>query len=191
MKPSGLLVALVMSFVALSPLHAAEDYSGTINVFKTSPVAKPYFDNAYGYAVFPTIGKGGVGIGGAHGKGQVYRGGKVTGKTSVTQLTIGLQLGGQAFSQIIFFQDKRAYDEFTSGNFEFGAQATAVAITAGATAQAGTGGAGASATAGRGDAGKQETGYNGGMAIFTYVKGGLMYEASLGGQKFNFKPISN
>ncbi len=191
MKRSGLLVALVMSFVALSPLHAAEDYSGTINVFKTSPVAKPYFDNAYGYAVFPTIGKGGVGIGGAHGKGQVYRGGKVTGKTSVTQLTIGLQLGGQAFSQIIFFQDKRAYDEFTSGNFEFGAQATAVAITAGATAQAGTGGAGASATAGRGDAGKQETGYNGGMAIFTYVKGGLMYEASLGGQKFNFKPISN
>ncbi len=191
MKPSGLLVALVMSFVALSPLHAAEDYSGTINVFKTSPVAKPYFDNAYGYAVFPTIGKGGIGIGGAHGKGQVYRGGKVTGKTSVTQLTIGLQLGGQAFSQIIFFQDKRAYDEFTSGNFEFGAQATAVAITAGATAQAGTGGAGASATAGRGDAGKQETGYNGGMAIFTYVKGGLMYEASLGGQKFNFKPIRN
>ncbi len=191
MKRSGLLVALVMSFVALSPLHAAEDYSGTINVFKTSPVAKPYFDNAYGYAVFPTIGKGGIGIGGAHGKGQVYRGGKVTGKTSVTQLTIGLQLGGQAFSQIIFFQDKRAYDEFTSGNFEFGAQATAVAITAGATAQAGTGGAGASATAGRGDAGKQETGYNGGMAIFTYVKGGLMYEASLGGQKFNFKPISN
>ncbi len=191
MKRSGLLVALVMSFVALSPLHAAEDYSATINVFKTSPVAKPYFDNAYGYAVFPTIGKGGIGIGGAHGKGQVYRGGKVTGKTSVTQLTIGLQLGGQAFSQIIFFQDKRAYDEFTSGNFEFGAQATAVAITAGATAQAGTGGAGASATAGRGDAGKQETGYNGGMAIFTYVKGGLMYEASLGGQKFNFKPISN
>ncbi len=191
MRYLRLLVVLIASLVAFSPLHAAEDYSGTINVFKTSPVAKPYFDNAYGYAVFPTIGKGGVGIGGAHGKGQVYRGGKVTGKTSVTQLTIGLQLGGQAFSQIIFFQDKRAYDEFTSGKFEFGAQATAVAITAGATAQAGTGGAGASATAGRGDAGKQETGYKGGMAIFTYVKGGLMYEASLGGQKFNFKPISN
>jgi lipid-binding SYLF domain-containing protein len=169
-------------------VHAAEDYSATIKIFKTSPVVQPYFETAYGYAVFPTIGKGGVGIGGAHGKGQVYRGGKVTGYTSMTQLTVGLQLGGQAFSQIIFFEDKRAYDTFTSGNFEFGVQATAVAITAGATAQAGTGGAGASATAGGGTAGKQESQYNSGMAIFTYVKGGLMYEASLGGQKFNFKP---
>lgn len=183
-----ILVALLGSFIFVSAATAAEDYSATINVFKSSPVAQPYFNGAYGYAVFPTIGKGGVGIGGAHGKGQVYRGNKVTGKTSMTQLTIGLQLGGQAFSQIIFFQDKRAYDEFTSGNFEFGAQATAVAITAGATAQAGTTGAAASATTG-GTAGKQETSYYRGMAVFTHVKGGLMYEATLGGQKFNFKPL--
>ena len=181
-------LAFVVSFVALLPVHAAEDYSATINIFKGSPVVQPYFKSAYGYAVFPTIGKGGVGIGGAHGKGQVYRGGKVTGKTSMTQLTVGLQLGGQAFSQIVFFEDKRAYDEFTSGNFEFGAQATAVAITAGATAQAGTTGAAASATAGS-SAGKQEASYYRGMAIFTHVKGGLMYEATIGGQKFNFKPL--
>ncbi len=188
MKHLRLLIALA-ALLVLSPVHAVEDYSATIKIFKSSPAVAPFFKNAYGYAVFPTIGKGGVGIGGAHGKGQVYRGGKVTGYTSMTQLTIGLQLGGQAFSQIIFFQDKRAYDDFTSGNFEFGAQATAVAITAGATAQAGTGGGGASATTGGGTAGKQESSYSNGMAIFTYVKGGLMYEASLGGQKFNFKPV--
>lgn len=180
-------VALVFSMLATSSAYAAEDYSETINMFKGSPVVKPYFNNAYGYAVFPTIGKGGVGIGGAHGQGQVYQGGKVTGYTKMTQLTIGLQFGGQAFSQIIFFKDKRAYEDFTGGNFEFGAQATAVAITAGATAQTGTTGAGASATGG-GTAGKQEASYYKGMAIFTHVKGGLMYEATLGGQKFSFKP---
>ncbi len=182
-----IFVALILSVFGVASAHAAEDYSETINIYKGSPVVKPYFSTAYGYAVFPTIGKGGVGIGGAHGKGQVYRGGKVTGYTTMTQLTIGLQLGGQAFSQIIFFEDKRAYDDFTSGNFEFGAQATAVAITAGATAQAGTTGAGASATGG-GTAGKQESSYYKGMAVFTHVKGGLMYEATLGGQKFSFKP---
>ncbi len=188
MKRLRFLIALLISFVVLSPAHAVEDYSNTINIFKSSPAVQPFFKTAYGYAVFPTIGKGGVGVGGAYGKGQVYRGGKVTGYTSMTQLTIGLQFGGQAFSQIIFFKDKRAYDEFTSGNFEFGAQATAVAITAGATAQAGTGGGGASATTGS-QAGKQESSYYKGMAIFTHVKGGLMYEAAIGGQKFNFKPL--
>jgi len=182
-----IFAAMLLSIFALSPAYAAEDYSPTIKVFKGSPVVEPYFSNSYGYAVFPTIGKGGVGIGGAHGQGQVYAKGKVTGYTKMTQLTIGLQLGGQAFSQIIFFEDQRAYDDFTTGNFEFGAQATAVAITAGATAQASTTGAGASATSG-GTAGKQEASYYKGMAVFTHVKGGLMYEATLGGQKFSFKP---
>jgi lipid-binding SYLF domain-containing protein len=169
-------------------VHAAEDYSKTIRVFQDSPVVSGFFKNSYGYALFPTIGKGGVGIGGAHGKGQVYRAGSVTGTTSMTQLTVGLQLGGQAYSQIIFFQDKRSYDEFTSGNFEFGAQATAVAITAGAQAQAGTAGASAGAAGGR-DAGAQKAAYHKGMAVFTYAKGGLMYEATLGGQKFSFEPL--
>lgn len=182
------LWALIFSLLVLLPALAAEDYSESINIFKGSPVVQPYFKNAYGYAVFPTIGKGGAVIGGAHGKGQVYRGGKVTGFTSMTQLTLGFQLGGQAYSQIIFFEDKRAYDEFTSGNFEFGAQASAVAITAGAQAQAATTGAGASASAGS-SAGKQIASYSKGMAVFTRAKGGLMYEAAIGGQKFNYKPI--
>jgi lipid-binding SYLF domain-containing protein len=105
----------------------------------------------------------------------------------MTQLTIGLQLGGQAYSQIIFFQDKRAFDEFTSGNFEFGAQATAVAITAGAQAQAGTTGTGAGAS-GTQEHAKTAGGYHKGMAVFTVAKGGLMYEASIGGQKFSYTP---
>ena len=182
-------IALVFSVLVMSSAYADADYSNAIKVFKDSPVVQPYFNNAYGYAVFPTIGKGGVGIGGAHGSGQVYVGDKVTGKTSMTQLTIGWQLGGQAYSQIIFFEDKRAYQEFTSGNFEFGAQASAVAITAGAQAQAGTTGAAASASPG-GSAGKQAaTKYQKGMAVFTRAKGGLMYEAAIGGQKFSFEPI--
>jgi lipid-binding SYLF domain-containing protein len=182
-------IVLVFSVLVMSSAYADADYSNAIKVFRDSPVVQPYFKNAYGYAIFPTIGKGGIGIGGAHGSGQVYVGDKVTGKTSMTQLTIGLQLGGQAYSQIIFFEDKRAYQEFTSGNFEFGAQASAVAITAGAQAQAGTTGAAASASPG-GSAGAQAaTKYQKGMAVFTRAKGGLMYEAAIGGQKFSFEPI--
>ena len=118
----------------------------------------------------------------------MYVGGKPVGTTSMTQLTVGLQLGGQAFSQIIFFEDKRAFDEFTSGNFEFGAEASAVAITAGASATAGTTGSSAGASAGQRDAttvGK----YHKGMAIFTVAKGGLMYAATLGGQKYSYKNL--
>lgn len=182
-------IMLVFSVLVMSSAFADADYSNAIKVFRDSPVVQPYFKNAYGYAIFPTIGKGGIGIGGAHGSGQVYVGDKVTGKTSMTQLTIGFQLGGQAYSQIIFFEDKRAYTDFTSGNFEFGAEASAVAITAGAQAQAGTTGAGASASPG-GSAGAQaKTSYYKGMAVFTRAKGGLMYEAAIGGQKFSFEPI--
>jgi lipid-binding SYLF domain-containing protein len=131
------------------------------------PGLKIFFEKAYGYAVFPTVGKGGFGIGGAYGEGEVYRQGKFIGTTSLSQLTIGFQLGGQAYTEIIFFKDKRALDDFTSGNFEFNAQASAVAVTAGASADAD---------------------YDNGVAIFTLPKGGLMYEASVGGQKFSFEP---
>jgi len=106
----------------------------------------------------------------------------------MTQVTIGAQLGGEAYSQIIFFEDKRAFDEFTSGNFEFGAQAQAVAITAGASATASTAGTSAGASAGKHDA-KTVGAYTKGMAVFTVAKGGLMYEASIGGQKFSYKPL--
>ena len=164
----------------------ADNTADTIKVFRGAGQSGPFFDKCYGYAVFPTIGKGGVGIGGAHGKGKVYAGGKYVGDTSMTQLTIGLQLGGQAYSEIIFFEDQRAFDAFTSGNFEFGAEASAVAITAGASAKANTSGSSAGASVTKNEA-KNVGGYNKGMATFTVAKGGLMYEASIGGQKFNYK----
>jgi lipid-binding SYLF domain-containing protein len=143
-----ILFIVTMSVLNISNPVLADSFSDTIKTFNGSPQVQPFFKNAYGYAVFPTIGKGGIGIGGAYGKGQVYRGGKVTGKSSMFKGTIGFQLGGQAFSQIIFFQDKRAYEQFTGGSFEFDANASAVAITAGAQAQAGTTGTTAGASAG-------------------------------------------
>jgi lipid-binding SYLF domain-containing protein len=165
----------------------ADDYADTIKIFRDASHSARFFGNSYGYAVFPTIGKGGIGIGGAHGAGRVYVKGTHVGEATMTQLTVGAQLGGQAYSQIIFFQDKRAFDEFTSGNFEFGAQASAVAITAAASAQASTTGAAAGASADRSRA-KIAGEYQKGMAVFTVAKGGLMYEATIGGQKFGYKP---
>jgi lipid-binding SYLF domain-containing protein len=141
------LFGVVLFVLPLAPA-LADDYEDTIKVFREAGESGKFFKSSYGYAIFPTIGKGGVGIGGAHGSGRVYEKGAYVGDTSMTQITVGLQLGGQAFSQIIFFEDKRAFDEFTGGNFEFGAQASAVAITAGAQAQVGTSGTGAGASGG-------------------------------------------
>jgi lipid-binding SYLF domain-containing protein len=184
-----LAVAVVLAaFVSWPMAAAADQYSDTIEVYQKSPQVKPFFESAYGYAVFPTVGKGGIGIGGAYGKGQVYRKGKPTGETSLTKVTIGFQLGGQAFSEIIFFQDQRAYEQFTGGSFEFDAEASAVAITAGAQAQAGTTGNTAGASAGPATGTQAGTSYSRGMAIFIHAKGGLMYEAAIGGQKFSFTP---
>ncbi len=171
-----------------SPELRADEYDDTIKVFKEAGQSGEFFKTSYGYAVFPTIGKAGIGVGGAYGKGRVYAGGKHVGDTSMTQLTAGFQLGGQAFSQIIFFEDKRAFDEFTGGNFEFGAQATAVAITAGASAGTGTTGTSAGASGGKHDAATVGKYYRG-MAVFTVAKGGLMYEATVGGQKFKYKAL--
>jgi lipid-binding SYLF domain-containing protein len=137
-------IALVMALFITGSAWA-DDYESTIQSFKNA-VSGEFFDDSYGYAVFPTIGKGGVGIGGAHGKGRVYTNGAYVGDTTMTQLTVGFQLGGQAYSQIIFFEDQRAFEDFTSGNFEFGAQATAVAITAGASASTTTTGTSAGAS---------------------------------------------
>ena len=137
-----------------------------LDKFKKISALRPYFKKAKGYAVFPNIGKAGIGIGGARGKGEVFEKDEVIGSTTVTQLSIGLQLGGQAFSQIIFFKDKKDLERFTQGNYEFGASASAVLITEGANASAD---------------------YNDGVAVLTFSKGGLMYEASIGGQKFSFQ----
>jgi len=131
------------------------------------PSVKRFFDGAYGYAVFPSVAKGGIGIGGAYGEGEVFERGRLAGTASLTQLTIGFQLGGQAYSEFVFFKDKKTLDDFKKGNFELSAQASAVAATAGAAANAD---------------------YDKGVAIFTLIKGGLMYEASVGGQKFSFTP---
>jgi lipid-binding SYLF domain-containing protein len=182
----GLLLAL--PFVgAWAEDNDEAKYVDTIKVFRDAGESGSFFGNSHGYAVFPTIGKAGLIVGGGHGKGRVYVGGKHVGDTSMTQLSLGFQAGGQAYSQIVFFQDKRAYNEFTSGNFEFGAQATAVAITAGASAAASTAGASAGASGGKHDA-TTVGNYHKGMAVFTVAKGGLMYEASIGGQKFSYTP---
>lgn len=133
---------------------------------KKDPKMNVFFDKALGYAVFPSVGKGGMGIGGAYGKGVVFKKGRVIGYSSLVQVTFGFQLGGQVYSEIIFFKDRKALNRFIEGNFELGAQASAVAIKAGAAAN---------------------VDYNNGVAIFTMAKGGLMYEASVGGQKFDFE----
>ena len=188
--------AAVLSFCAFMMQPAmADDVETTLDNFRTAG-AGDFIDDAYGYAVFPSIGKGGIGIGGAHGKGSVYKGGKRTGTVKMNQITYGLQLGGQVYSQMIFFRDERSYSDFTSGNFEFGAQATAVALTASATASTSTGGGGnasAGTDADSNNVSAENKQYDGrsGMAIFTIAKGGLMYEATLGGQKFKFQALDD
>jgi lipid-binding SYLF domain-containing protein len=180
----GLLLALPFAYAWAEESEEAQ-YQDTLKIFRDAGESGSFFGNSYGYAVFPTIGKAGLVVGGAYGKGRVYAAGKHVGDTSMTQLSLGFQAGGQAYSQIVFFEDKRAFDEFTGENFEFGAQATAVAITAGASASATTAGSSAGASGGKHDAttvGK----YHQGMAVFTVAKGGLMYEASIGGQKFTY-----
>lgn len=181
----ALLITLVSSF-AFASIAAADDYADTVQLFKNAGQSGTFFDKAYGYAVFPTVGKGALGIGGARGKGRVYAQGKYVGDATLTQVSIGFQAGGQAYSQIVFFEDERAFREFTSGEFGFGAGVSAVAITAAASATASTTGNSAGVSGGKKDA--TTTGeYFKGMAVFTIAKGGLMYEAALAGQKFSFR----
>lgn len=182
------LLSLSLLAIALFATDAAADpYAETIQLFKNAGESASFFKNSYGYAVFPTIGKGAFVVGGAHGKGQVYQQGKYVGDTALTKVSIGLQAGGEAYSQMIFFQDKRAFDEFTSGNFEFGAGVQAVAITAAASGETGTTGSNAGASGGKKDA-ATAGGYYKGMAVFTIVKGGAILEASVSGQKFSYTP---
>jgi lipid-binding SYLF domain-containing protein len=177
---------LVLVAAAAAPALGATD-AETVKIFQDAGQSGGYFAKSYGYAVFPSIAKGGLGVGAAHGKGHAYVKNKVTGEVTMNQVSVGLQAGGEAYAEIIFFEDQRAYDDFTSGNFEFSAQAQAVAITAGASASAGTTGTTSGASASKADATTAAGGYQKGMAVFTVAKGGLMYEASIGGQKFKFK----
>ena len=160
---------LLLCAVPTARAVAQEDVPPVIAKFKAKdPGMEKIFADAVGYAVFPTVGKGGIGIGGARGKGWVYEGGRIVGKSTLTQVTIGLQLGGQAYSEIVFFQTRQALDNFKQGKLKLDAQASAVALTARAAA---------------------DVAYRNGVAIVTMAKGGLMYEASVGGQKFSYTPV--
>jgi len=151
-----------------SPTADESDVAKVIARFKQKdPGMAAVFAKAVGYAVFPTVGKGAIGIGGARGKGYVYQGGRLIGRSTLTQVTIGFQLGGQAYSEIVFFKTLAALESFKSGRLKLDAQASAVALTARASA---------------------DLAYRNGVAIVTMAKGGLMYEASVGGQKFSFHP---
>lgn len=139
----------------------------TIEKFKArQPAVDVYLENAYAYAVFPEVGKAGIGIGGALGRGQVFKGGSLVGYAKLKAASIGFQFGGQAFAQMVFIQNESAFQNFTSGEFGFDANASAVAATAGAAAKAE---------------------FEDGMAVFVMSEAGLMYEASIGGQKFEYE----
>ena len=124
---------LIPALLLLAGAAHAGNYTETVGLFKNAGESASFFNKSYAYAVFPTIGAGGFVVGGAYGKGRVYVGGKLVGDTSMTQVSVGFQLGGKAYSQIVFFEDKRALAEFESGTFEFDASASAIAVTAAAT----------------------------------------------------------
>jgi lipid-binding SYLF domain-containing protein len=180
----GLLALVASVAVPFAAANAGKD-TDTAALFRKSDQSADYFSGSYGYAVFPTIGKGGLGVGAAHGSGHVYANGHVIGKVSMNQLSVGLQAGGEAFSEIIFFKDKSAMDDFTSGHFEFSADAGAIVITAAADASIGTTGANGGASIEKHDAATAGE-YKHGMAVFTIAKGGLMYNATIAGQKFSY-----
>jgi hypothetical protein len=178
--------AFVLATSNMGLAQEVEDQSETMDLFRSIPQVAPYFASAYGYAVWDRIGRGGLGIGGARGRGQVYRGGKFTGFSILTDITFGAQAGGQAYRQVIFFENQAAYEKFISGKFEFDASASAVAVTASAQARASTQGASAAAGAGSPSTGAG-VGYVNGMQTFTMAEGGLMYAATIGGQRYNFR----
>ena len=182
----ALTIGLLMTLFCSSAY--ADEYSDTKKMFEDAGISN-MFNSAYGYALFPTIGKAGFVVGGAYGKGHVYEQGKRIGDTAMTQATVGFQIGGAGFSQVIFFQDKRALSEFINGNFEFGAEAQATAITAAAGASANTSGNSATASGGKNNATTVGGGYHKGLSTFTITKGGLMFEATVGGQKFSFTKL--
>jgi lipid-binding SYLF domain-containing protein len=163
----------------------ANEFDETIGLFKHAGESAVFFTDCYAYAVFPTVGAGGFIVGGARGKGQVYVHDRVIGDAVMTQLSVGLQAGGKAYSQIIFFQEKRYLDQFESGKFEFAAGASAVAITAGASASIGTDRASSEASGGKNNA-TTNGDYQSGMAVFTIAKGGLMFAADISGEKFTY-----
>ena len=167
-----LVFGLVSRAVAAETIDVTKDVKEaqeTIAVFKKAdPDLSRFFDSAVGYVVFPTVTKGAVGVGGAAGSGVVFEKGKAIGKASLTQVTVGAQIGGQTYSEIIFFETAPPFADFKKGTLALAAQVSAVAASKGASANAN---------------------YQNGVAVFTAGKGGLMAEASVGGQKFSFEPF--
>lgn len=170
-------LALGLAILAwLAPIRAAhadgiKDANDTVALFKKNdPSLTRFFSHAVGYAVFPSVGKGGLGIGGAYGSGILYVRGNPLGKTTLTQVTVGFQLGGQAYSEIIFFESEKVLADFKAGNFAFAAGVSAVALESGASASAK---------------------YRDGVVVFTATKAGLMFEAAIGGQKFSYDALGH
>jgi hypothetical protein len=182
---STVLGAGVLTLFTMGVAHA-DKYSDTVDIFKSAMESRAFFHHSYAYAVFPNVGEGGFVVGAALGKGRVYEHGMLVGNSTMKQVSAGFQAGGKVYSQVIFFKDRRALEEFESGSFEFAASASAVAITAGASASAATDGTSHSGSLTENDAGVGGH-WNNGMAVFTVAKGGLMYAATIAGQKFSYK----
>lgn len=182
LSPIGLGIALSVVALAMPAESQSQETDYELEKRKLSvaeaieeittndPGVQRFFDTSYGYAVFPNVGKGGFVVGGAHGNGLVYEQGALVGKAELKQVNVGLQMGGQSYIQVLFFQGEEDLDRFKANKVEFSGQASAVAITEGASA---------------------DIDYAKGVAVITKAKGGLMYEASLGGQEFDYKPIGN
>jgi lipid-binding SYLF domain-containing protein len=170
---NGVIAALLMMNISATALagwdpNEAKEAQDAIAAFKaTDPDLESFFDKAHGYAVFPSVGKAGMGIGGAYGKGILYEHGNEIGSTTLKQLSMGFQFGGESYREIIFFQDEKTLSDFRKGNYELGAQASAVALKKGAAKNAD---------------------FDKGVAVFTQTKGGLMFDVSVAGQKFTFEP---
>jgi len=167
---TGIIAVMLLAFsmTSFSQKNDVDEAKLTITEFKEKdPGMAKFFSSAVGYAVFPGIGKGGLGVGGAAGKGTLFKGGTAVADTKMSQVTIGFQAGGQKYAEVIFFEDEETYKDFVSGNFEFAAQVSAVALASGVSADAK---------------------YKDGLLVVTMSIGGLMYEASLGGQKFKVTP---
>lgn len=158
------LLLVISGTTLFAQKYDIEESNKTIADFKKKdPEIEKFFNNSYGYAVLYSIGKGAIGVGGAGGKGTVYEKGTPIGDVRMTQVTVGFALGGQKYAEVVFLEKKDDYDRFVNKNFEFAAQASAVALSSGASADAD---------------------YRNGVLVFTMAIGGLMYEASIGGQKF-------
>jgi lipid-binding SYLF domain-containing protein len=188
-QSGAIALLIVCANLWCANVAVAAGYKDTVEIFRQAGESSEFFARSYGYAVFPTVGAGAIGIGGAYGKGRVYVQGKMVGTATLTQVSLGFQLGGKTYSQIIFFEDKRAFDDFASGKFEFGADASVIAVTSAAHAEAATNGVNTSISEGQHDASTRGN-YQQGLATFVVAKGGLMASASIAGQQFAYQPLA-